>query len=96
MIEVTKHQQSLAEQGKCVVIGKQRVTGKGCCLIIDEKPKGLSIGRKICRKGGFPFTVTGFGGLHHMKENELILSPNETVGNEIQEGDVLELIDYRT
>ena len=83
---------SLAGYGKCIVTGKLRVTGKGWVLIIDAKPNGMEIGKKIRSAKGFPFTIAGYGGLSHMTQKELILSPNTFVESEIQIGDVLEMV----
>lgn len=84
---------SLAGEGKCIVTGKLRVTGKGWVLIIDAAPDGLALGRKMrCNYDGFQYTVAGFGGLSHMTQKELILSPNSAVENGIDVGDVLQLL----
>ena len=92
VIQVNEEKRLLSDDGKCVVIDKLRVVGKGWVLIVDAKPKGLEVGRLIHRYHGFPFVVSGFGGWSHYKKIELILSPNDYVEKEIQVGDVLELI----
>ena len=92
VLKVSEDKHLLSDDGKCIVLDKLRVVGKGWVLIVDGKPKGLELGRKIHRNSGFPFTVSGFGGLTHYKKIELILSPNDYVEKEIQVGDVLELI----
>ena len=83
---------TLAEEGKCVVIDKMRVMGKGWVLIIDDKPNGLEVGGKISNGRGMQYEVKGFGGWSSYKQIELILSPNGVVGVDINVGDILTVV----
>ena len=93
LIQIAVEEVPLAGYGKCIVTGKLQVMGKGWVLIIDAAPHGLAVGRKMrCNNDDFQYTVSGFGGLRHMTQKELILSPNSSVAGGIKEGDVLQLL----
>lgn len=93
VLELPETECSLAEQGKCIVLDKVRIVGRGWVLVVNEKPKGLELeSRMRCNNEGMTYTVKGFGGFSHNKHMELILSPNVTVNLGINVGDILQVL----